>query len=90
MLAAIGSTVTTDFPRGEAGDLASLLPLITGPDIDRLVLGLPTFVDPPLEPNVNYMLIPRRDSIRAKMERLFGKDSLEGWYVASDADGPEA
>jgi LCP family protein required for cell wall assembly len=90
MLAAVGSTVKTDFPRAKAGDLASLLPLITGPDIDRVVLGLPAYVDPPLEPNVNYMLIPRRDNIRAKMERLFGKDNLEGWYVASDADGPEA
>jgi LCP family protein required for cell wall assembly len=88
MLAAVGSTVTTDFPRDKAGDLASLLPLITGPDIDRVVLGLPTFVDPPLEPNINYMLIPRRDNIRAKMERLFGADNLDGWYVASDADRP--
>ena len=64
MLEAIGSTVATDFPRAKAGDLASLLPLITGPDIERVVLDLPTYVDPPLEPNVNYMLIPRRDDIR--------------------------
>jgi LCP family protein required for cell wall assembly len=90
MLAAVGATVTTDFPRAKAGDLASLLPLITGPDIDRVVLGLPTFVDPPLEPNVNYLLIPRRDNIRARMERLFGTDDLEGWYLAGEADGPEA
>jgi LCP family protein required for cell wall assembly len=90
MLTAVGSTVATDFPRARAGDLASLLPLITGPDIDRVVLGLPTFVDPPLEPNVNYMLIPRRNKIRAAMERLFGADKLDGWYVASDADGPES
>jgi hypothetical protein len=53
------------------------------------VLGLPTFVDPPLEPKVNYMLIPRRDNIRDKMERLFGTDNLEGWYIAGDADGPD-
>lgn len=89
MLTAVGSTVATDFPRAKAGDLASLLPLITGPDIDRVVLGLPTYVDPPLEPSVNYMLIPRRDKIRATMERLFGAQNLDGWYVASDADGPE-
>ena len=46
-LEAIGATVKTDFPRDKAGDLASLLPLITGPDIRRLVLDLPRFVDPP-------------------------------------------
>ena len=52
VLQAVGSTVLTDFPRDKAGDLASLLPLITGPDIRRVVLDLPRFVDPPLEPEV--------------------------------------
>jgi LCP family protein required for cell wall assembly len=89
MLAAVGSTVITDFPRAMAGDLASLLPLITGPDIDRVVLGLPNFVDPPLEPDVNYLLIPRRDKIRAKMQRLFGRADVQGWYLTSDAEGPD-
>ena len=50
VLQAMGSTVHTDFPRDKAGDLASLLPLITGTDIRRLVLDLPRFVDPPLGP----------------------------------------
>jgi anionic cell wall polymer biosynthesis LytR-Cps2A-Psr (LCP) family protein len=89
MLEAIGSTVATDFPRAKAGDLASLLPLITGPDIERVVLDLPTYVDPPLEPNVNYILIPRRDDIRAEMRRLFGADYLEGWYLTTRRAGPE-
>ncbi|HET6744317.1 MAG TPA: LCP family protein [Candidatus Limnocylindria bacterium] len=90
MLEAIGSTVATDFPRAKAGDLASLLPLITGPDIERVVLDLPTYVDPPLQPNVNYILIPRRDDIRAEMRRLFGADYLEGWYLATRRAGPES
>jgi anionic cell wall polymer biosynthesis LytR-Cps2A-Psr (LCP) family protein len=88
-LRAIGSTVHTDFPRGKAGDLASLLPLITGPDIERVVLGLPRFVDPPTDPNVNYILTPRRDDIRQRMRRLFGAENLQGWYLASDAVGPD-
>lgn len=89
MLAAVGSTVATDFPRSKAGDLASLLPLITSPDIDRVVLDLPTYVDPPINPLANYVLIPRRDNVRAKMERLFGRENLEGWYMASNAEGPQ-
>jgi LCP family protein required for cell wall assembly len=88
-LAAIGSTVTTDFPRGSVGDLASLLPLITGPDIERIVLDLPRFVDPPVNPNANYMLIARRDDVREEMERLFGAENLEGWYVGTRRGGPE-
>ncbi|HET6379506.1 MAG TPA: LCP family protein [candidate division Zixibacteria bacterium] len=88
VLEAIGDTVVTDFPRDRAGDLASLLPLITGPDIERVVLGLPEFVDPPLDPTVNYLLIPRRGAIRAEMERLFGAENVEGWYLTTDAAGP--
>jgi LCP family protein required for cell wall assembly len=89
LLDAIGRTVSTDFPRSLAGDLASLLPLIAGPDIERVVLGLPRYVDPPVDPGTNYLLIPRRDAIRAEAERLFGTDGpLEGWYVGSDAELP--
>ncbi len=87
ILAAIGDTVETDFPRSLAGDLASLLPLVAGPDIDRVVLSWPDFVDLPTDPLVNYLLVPRRDYLRAEMERLFGSE-LEGWYVGSTADGP--
>jgi len=87
ILAAISRTVETDFPRSLAGDLASLLPLVAGPDIDRAVLAWPDFVDLPTDPLVNYLLIPRRDDVRAEMERLFGPD-LEGWYVGGTADGP--
>ncbi|HEX6654790.1 MAG TPA: LCP family protein [Candidatus Limnocylindria bacterium] len=90
MLEAVGATVHTDFPREKAGDLASLLPLITGPDIKRLVLGLPKFVDPPADPGANYVLIPRRDDIRRQMRRIFGRDYLKGWYLASTATGPDA
>ena len=88
LLAAIGRTVSTDFPRDRAGDFASLLPLIAGPDIERIVLGYPDFVDLPLEPEVNYLLRPKRDSIRDEMARLFGNDALEGWYLGSTAPGP--
>ncbi|MEP7106092.1 MAG: hypothetical protein ABI838_09630, partial [Chloroflexota bacterium] len=91
ILDAIGRTVTTDFPRSKAGDLATLLPLIAGPEIERVVLGLPKFVDPPVNPQVNYLLIPRREAIRAEMKRLFGKRSpLTGWYVGSTAPAPPA
>ena len=88
LLAAIGRTVSTDFPRDQAGDFASLLPLIAGPDIQRIVLGYPEYVDLPLEPNVNYLLIPKRDAIRDEMARLFGIDNLVGWYLGSTAPSP--
>jgi polyisoprenyl-teichoic acid--peptidoglycan teichoic acid transferase len=87
LLSAIARTVTTDFPRDQAGDLASLLPLITGDDIEREVLGLPEYVDPPVQPEVNYLLIPRRDAIRERMIELFGPD-LEGWYLATEEPLP--
>jgi polyisoprenyl-teichoic acid--peptidoglycan teichoic acid transferase len=87
ILAAVGETVQTDFPRGLAGDLASLLPLVTGPEIDRVVLSYPKYVDPPTNPQVNYLLIPRRDKVRVEMQRLFGP-KLGGWYLGSQADGP--
>lgn len=88
LLGAIGRTVSTDFPRDQAGDFASLLPLIAGPDIERVVLGYPDFVDLPLEPEVNYLLVPKRDAIREEMARLFGRGELEGWYLGSTEPGP--
>ncbi|MEO8247259.1 MAG: LCP family protein, partial [Chloroflexota bacterium] len=89
ILEAVGRTVSTDFPREQAGDLASLLPLITGPDIERLVLGFPEFVDEPVDPTVNYLLIPRRDQVRGAMTELFGRQ-LDGWYLGSFDDAPPA
>lgn len=88
MLQAIGATVHTDFPRAKAGDLASLLPLITSNDIKRVVLGLPRFVDPPVDPQANYMLIARRDKVRAEMRRIFGREHLDGWYLTTDGGPP--
>ena len=88
VLQAVARTVDTDFPRDQAGDLASLLPLITGPDIERVVLDYPQFVDAPSEPEVNYLLEPRRDSIREEMERLFGAGELRGWYLATERLSP--
>jgi LCP family protein required for cell wall assembly len=89
LLEAVGRTVRTDFPREKAGDLASLLPLITGPDIERVVLGAPEFTDLPPAPDVNYLLTPRRDAVREEAQRLFGDDGdLQGWYVGSDDPGP--
>ena len=88
ILGAIGRTVSTDFPRDQAGDLSSLLPLITGPDIDRLVLGYPDFVDLPVDPDTNYLLLPKRDAIRDEMARIFAPDELRGWYLGSTATTP--
>jgi LCP family protein required for cell wall assembly len=87
ILQAVANTVNTDFPRAKAGDLGSLLPLITGPHIERVVLGYPGFVDLPLDPATNYLLIPRRDALRTEMLRLFGT-GLQGWYLAGEATGP--
>jgi LCP family protein required for cell wall assembly len=88
VLGAISRTVSTDFPRAGAGELASLLPLIAGPDIDRLVLDYPEFVDLPRQPEVNYLLEPKRDAIRDEMAEIFGEDELQGWYLGTTADGP--
>ena len=91
ILAAVGETVSTDFPRDEAGDLASLLPLVTSTDIKRAVLGYPDFVEAPTQPLVNYLLIPRRNAIRQEAQRLFGAAGpLKGWYVGSTASRPPA
>lgn len=88
LLRAIGRTISTDFPRDQAGDLASLLPLIAGPDIERVVLDYPRFVELPSQPAVNYLLVPHRDAIRTEMARIFGADELTGWYIATDAAAP--
>ncbi|HUG95032.1 MAG TPA: LCP family protein, partial [Pleomorphomonadaceae bacterium] len=89
LLTAVSQTVTTDFPRSQAGDLASLAPLITSGDIDRVVLGWPGYVDLPVDPLNYYLLVPRRDSVRDEMARLLGgEDALAGWYLGSSADGP--
>jgi LCP family protein required for cell wall assembly len=88
LLRAIGNTVSTDFPRDQAGNLASLLPLIAGPDIERVVLGYPEFVDLPANAQENYLLIPRRDAIRDEMARIFGSDELQGWYLGTTAPTP--
>jgi anionic cell wall polymer biosynthesis LytR-Cps2A-Psr (LCP) family protein len=89
LLIAVSQTVTTDFPRSQAGDLASLAPLITSGDIDRAVLGWPGYVDLPVDPLNYYLLIPRRDSVRDEMARLLGgEEALAGWYLGSSAEGP--
>lgn len=90
LLEAVGRTVSTDFPRERAGDLASLLPLITGPEIERTVLGYPQFVDEPLDPAANYLLIPKREAIRDAMGELFGTAELQGWYLGSVDGVPPA
>lgn len=90
VLGAIGRTVRTDFPRDQAGDLASLLPLITAPDIERIVLAHPEYVDLPTQPEVNYLLVPKRDAIREEMARLFGADALTGWYLTREDADPDA
>ncbi len=88
VLDAIGRTVSTDFPRDQAGDLSSLVPLIAGPDIERLVLSYPDYVDLPENPSVNYLLVPKRDAIREEMARIFGEEELVGWYLGTDAESP--
>jgi anionic cell wall polymer biosynthesis LytR-Cps2A-Psr (LCP) family protein len=90
VLRAIARSVSTDVPRGQAGDLASLLPLITGTHIERVVLGYPDFVEAPANPDMNYLLVPRRDAIREEMARLFGADALTGWYLGTTAAGPNS
>jgi LCP family protein required for cell wall assembly len=88
VLRAIGRTVSTDFPRDQAGDLASLLPVIAGPDIERVVLGYPDYVDLPTNPDVNYLLVPKRDAIRDEMAHMFGEDNLSGWYLDTTQPQP--
>jgi LCP family protein required for cell wall assembly len=88
ILKAIGETVTTDFPRDEAGNLASLAPYIDPAHIKRVVLGWPGYVDLPTQPLVNYLLVPRRAAIRAEDAKLFGANGLKGWYVGGSSPTP--
>nr|MBA3765062.1 LCP family protein [Actinomycetota bacterium] len=88
VLRAIGRSISTDFPRDQAGDLASLVPLIAGPDIERVVLGYPEYVNLPTQPEVNYLLVPKRDAIREEMVRIFGQDELSGWYLGGTVSQP--
>ena len=83
LLDAVGETVTTDFPRDEAGNLASLLPLITGPGIKRVVLALPDYASLGPNPQLNYLLLPKRSAIRTEMKKLFGSGALKGWYMGT-------
>ncbi len=87
LLTAAGETVKTDFPRDQAGNLASLLPLIVGQDIQRVVLSLPEYATLAPNPQLNYLLEPRRDVVRAEAKKLFGAD-LQGWYLGSTARVP--
>jgi anionic cell wall polymer biosynthesis LytR-Cps2A-Psr (LCP) family protein len=89
LLTAISDTVTTDVPRAQVGDLASLAPLIAAGSIDRIVLGWPGYVDLPVDPLNYYLLIPRRDAIRSELARILGGEAnLEGWYLGSFEPGP--
>lgn len=86
VIAAVGDTLTTDFERSMAGDLASLIPLITRTEVDQVVLGYPDFVDAPPDGTDYYVLTPRREAIRAQMTDLFGEEGpLYGWYLGTDA-----
>ncbi len=88
LLAAVARTVSTDVERGEAAEMSSLLPLVAGTEIERVVLDYPTYVELPEDPTTNYLLVPRRDVIRAKMAEVFGEEPI-GWYLGSDASAPE-
>ena len=91
LMEAVGRTVSTDMPRSQAGDLAALATMIDRESVERVVLGWPDFVNPPVDPLRYYMIIPRRDAIRAEMARILGTDtSLLGWYLGSTAEGPPA
>jgi LCP family protein required for cell wall assembly len=88
LLTAVSETVTTDFPRTQAGDLASLASRIDAANIERVVLGWPGHVDLPVDPLRYYLLIPRRQAVRATMAALIGDAELIGWYLGSSAAGP--
>ena len=90
ILNAIAETVSTDFPRGDAGNLTSLLPLVLQRNITRVVLGYPGYVDLPTNPLANYLLIPKRAAIRAEAKKLFGAQGQKGWYVGSTDPYPPA
>ena len=90
LLTAVSETVTTDIPRAQAADMASLAPLVAEGHIERVVLGWPGYVDLPVDPLRYYLLVPRRDDIRAEMTHLLGGEAaLSGWYLGSSAVGPD-
>jgi hypothetical protein len=69
--------------------MATLAPLIASDDVTRVVLGWPGYVDLPADPLTYYLLVPRRDAVRAEMaELLGGPEALIGWYLGSEAAGP--
>jgi hypothetical protein len=41
-----------------------------------------------VDPEANYLLVPKRDAIREEMARLFGLEELQGWYLGSTEPGP--
>jgi LCP family protein required for cell wall assembly len=89
LLSAVSETVTTDFPRTQVGDLATLAPLIGSGDVERVVLGWPEYVEVGPNPLVYYLLFPDRDAIRDRMATLLGPDeTLTGWYMATTEAGP--
>jgi polyisoprenyl-teichoic acid--peptidoglycan teichoic acid transferase len=88
LMNAVSETVTTDFPRTQAGDLASLARLIASGDVERVVLGWPEYVEIGPDPLTYYLLFPRRDAIRDEMASLLGKEPLVGWYLATGDSGP--
>jgi len=88
VLRAIRQSISTDLPRDQAGDLASLLPIIAAPDIERVVLGYPEYVELPAQPDLNYLLVPKRDAIREEMARIFGENELTGWYLGGTGSSP--
>ena len=88
LMNAISQTVATDFPRLQAGDLASLASLIPAGDVQRVVLGWPEYVELPADPLTYYLLVPKRDAVRDEMASLVGADGLMGWYLGSTAAGP--
>jgi anionic cell wall polymer biosynthesis LytR-Cps2A-Psr (LCP) family protein len=91
IMTAVGETVSTDIPRDQAGNLAALATSIDPALITRVVLGWPEYVDPPVDPLRNYLIIPRRDAIRQEMASLLGADEpLLGWYLGTTDMGPPA
>ena len=60
----MSETVTTDFPRTQVGDLATLAPLIASGDVERVVLGWPEYVEVGPDPLVYLLfLIATRSGI---------------------------
>ena len=82
ILAAVARTISTDVERGAAAELASLMPLVTGTDIERVVLDYPTYVELPESPGDELPARPAarrhprqdgRDLRRRRAERLVSR-----------------